>query len=262
LPQVDFIDLSADHAISSLEWLAKHLEKNPELYAGFIFEPLVQGAAGMLRIPAEALDAAIELCRKHEILTIGDEVFTGFYRTGKAFAFEYLRRAPDLLCLSKGITGGFLPLAVTLASERIFEAFLSAEIRKGFLHGHSYTANPIAYAAALESWRLLQEPECQARIEMVSRRTRFWTEKLKTHPRVNATRCLGTIGAIELRGSESYLEAHSSDSIPPPQTLTARALKKGVLLRPLGRVLYAVPPYCVTSEEVDLIYQTMGETIE
>lgn len=259
LPQVDFLDLSDDQAMNSLEWLSTQLKENPELYAGFIFEPLVQGAAGMLRIEADVLNAAMEICRKHDVLTIGDEVFTGFYRTGKAFAFEHLKKAPELLCLSKGITGGFLPLAVTLASEKVFQAFYSSDLRKGFLHGHSYTANPLACAAALESWKLLQEPACQASIEMIVRKTRLWTDTLRTHPQVKTTRCLGTIGAIELHGDEAYLDLPIA---PSSRTVGARALERGVLLRPLGRVLYSVPPYCVTEQELDLIYQTMGEIIQ
>jgi adenosylmethionine-8-amino-7-oxononanoate aminotransferase len=249
MPDVDFVE---PDQIQQLEQL---LTQNGNAYAAFIFEPLLQGAGGMKLYSSSYLKEAVALCKKFGILTIADEIFTGFYRTGKCFAFEHAEIKPDLVCLSKGITAGFLPLAVTLTTEDIFQAFVSKEIRTAFLHGHSYTANPISCAAAIESWRLLQDPACLQKIQMIEQRTRKWIEELKSHPRVQAARCIGTVGAIEIRSGENYFS-------PKPGALMERAIAKGVLLRPLGNVLYAVPPYCCTSEEIDLIYRIMKEVLE
>jgi adenosylmethionine---8-amino-7-oxononanoate aminotransferase len=244
MPEVDFVQ------IGNLEQLKDLLEKRGHSYAAFIFEPLVQGAGGMKIYSSEFLESAVRLCQSYGILTIADEIFTGYFRTGKCFAFEYTNIQPDLLCLSKGITGGFLPLAVTLASNRIFEAFISKEIKHAFLHGHSYTANPIACAAAIASWKLLHSEESQSRISRIVKRTQAHIDRLRQHPRVKSARCLGTIGAVEMENQMSYFSSNSG-------SLMTTALEKGVLIRPLGDVLYSVPPYCVTEEEVDRIYGVM-----
>ncbi len=248
LPPVDFVEPDCIEQIEAL------LAKDPGAYAAFIFEPAVQGAGGMRMYRADYLKAAMELCRRYGVLTIGDEVFTGFYRTGKCFAFEHVGSAPDLLCLSKGITGGFLPLAVTLATDEVFSVFLSKKMEHAFLHGHSYTANPLACAAAIESWKLLQETECQERMDTISSRTQMHVNRLKRIRGVRTARCLGTIGAVELESDQTYFSGTSHEWMQ-------RAIKRGVLLRPLGNVLYAVPPYCVTAAEVDRIYETMEELI-
>ncbi|MEW6055352.1 MAG: adenosylmethionine--8-amino-7-oxononanoate transaminase [Bdellovibrionota bacterium] len=249
LTEVDFV---TPGNISELEEL---IAKNSESHAAFIFEPMVQGASGMQMYPAAYLEAAVYLCKKHRVLTIADEVFTGFYRTGKCLASEHARLSPDLFCLSKGITGGILPLAVTLASEEIFDAFLSKDLSSAFLHGHSYTANPIACAAAIASWKLLQTPKCLSRIEEITSVTHQSVQRLKTHPKVAATRSLGTIGAIELNVPDGYFSDLGSK-------LLRAALERNVLLRPLGRVVYAVPPYCTTPDEVRRIYNVMEEIID
>lgn len=248
LPRVEFVDAG------DLDQLERLLSDEPGDYAAFIFEPMIQGAGGMRVYDAKYLSEAVSLCQRYGVLTIGDEVFTGFYRTGKCFSFEHCGIAPDLLCLSKGITGGFLPLAVTLATEDVFSAFVSDELSRAFLHGHSYTANPIACAAALESWGLLQEPECLSRIEMISSVTRKHVQRLAKERGVRSARCLGTVGAVELETPQTYLSGTS-------QSWMQRAVKRGVLLRPLGNVLYAVPPYCLEETEVTRVYETMEELI-
>lgn len=248
MPEVDFVE-PGDFA-----GLCKIVERYPDSHAALIFEPLVQGAGGMRMYDPDDLEKMVQFCKAHSILTIADEVFTGFYRTGKCFAIEYLSIQPDFLCLSKGITGGFLPLAVTLTAERIYSAFLSQDIRAAFLHGHSYTANPIACAAGIASWNLLQSVDCKSRVEMISNRTQTHIQRLKNHPKVISARCLGTIGAVEIRNSFDYFSEK-------PGALLNAAIQKGVLLRPLGNVFYAVPPYCLESEEIDRIYNTMEELI-
>jgi adenosylmethionine---8-amino-7-oxononanoate aminotransferase len=243
MPEVDFVDPGDSEALEKL------IDRKAGSIAAMIVEPLVQGASGMRMYPADYLKKAAALCREAGILFICDEVFTGFHRTGTCFAFEQAGIAPDLITLSKGITGGFLPLAATLATEEIFDAFGGTEIRRAFLHGHSYTANPIACAAALESWRLLQLPECQAAIANIATITRERIAALGRKRGVRAARSLGTIGAIEI-GQGGYFTGRKRD-------LAREAIERGVLLRPLGDTLYSVPPYCVGDRELELIFDTM-----
>lgn len=248
LPPVDFIPPDA----AGLEELARLLRANPGEHAAFIFEPMIQGAGGMRLVPADFLEEASRLCRQRGVLLVCDEVFTGFYRTGKAFAVEHTGVKPDFICLSKGITGGFLPLAVTLCSREIHDAFVSPDMRAAFLHGHSYTANATACAAALASWKLLDEPACQERIRRIEEATVSHIARLSAHPAIASARCLGTIGAITLRREGSYF------TLPRDGYLRA-ALDRGVLLRPMGNVLYTVPPYCVSAGELDRIYGALEE---
>jgi adenosylmethionine---8-amino-7-oxononanoate aminotransferase len=243
MPAVDFVDPG------DLPALEEMIARKGTGLAAMIVEPLVQGASGMRMYPPEFLRKASALCRQAGILFICDEVFTGFFRTGTCFAFEQAAIAPDLVTLSKGITGGFLPLAVTLATEEVFDAFKGTDIRQAFLHGHSYTANPIACAAALASWRLLQEPECQRRIARIAEVTRERISALARHPGIKAARSLGTIGAIEI-GQGGYFTSGTRD-------LAREAIERGVLLRPLGETLYSVPPYCVTDQELGLLFDAM-----
>lgn len=249
LPPVDFVPPEEPAGLEELERL---LRLHPGGHAAFIFEPMIQGAGGMRLIPAGFLEQCARLCRRHGVLLVCDEVFTGFYRTGRAFAIEHTTVLPDLVCLSKGITGGFLPLAATLCTREIHEAFVSREMGTAFLHGHSYTANATACAAGLASWKLLADPTCQERIRRIAESTGRRIERLARHPAVRSARCLGTIGAVTLRREGSYF------SLPRDGYVRA-ALERGVLLRPMGNVLYAVPPYCVEDGELDRIYATLEE---
>jgi adenosylmethionine-8-amino-7-oxononanoate aminotransferase len=205
---------------------------------------------------AEYLRAAAERCKAAGIFLIADEVFTGFHRTGPWLASELAGIQPDLVCLSKGLTGGFLPLGVTMATKNIYEAFLDADKARAFLHGHSFTGSPLACAAALKSWEILQRPETRARITAIALRTSRELAALATHPAIAATRQLGTVGAVELRQPPGEPPGYFSSLAP---RLRAGALARGVLLRPLGHVLYAVPPYCVSDDELAMIYRVMGE---
>lgn len=145
MPPVDFVEPGNCDALKEI------LQQRGHSYAAFIFEPLVQGASGMKMYDKEYLEEALRLCKEYGVLTICDEIFTGFYRTGRCFAFEHVSAAaPDFICVSKGLTGGFLPLAITLTTEDVFTAFVSQDVKNAFLHGHSYTANPLACAVALE----------------------------------------------------------------------------------------------------------------
>lgn len=217
--------------------------------AAFIFEPLVQGASGMRMHDANTLSDLIGLCRQKGVITIADEVFTGFFRTGKMFASEYPENKPDIICLSKALTGGFLPLGVTAVPEFIFQAFASDDNRKTFFHGHSYTANPIACSAALASLDLFQQNECIDRIKMISEANIRFAEEIRDHPLISEIRVLGTIIALNIRTSweEGYLN-------PVAGEITQWFLRRNIYLRPLGNVIYCTPPYCISQEELNIIF--------
>jgi adenosylmethionine---8-amino-7-oxononanoate aminotransferase len=218
--------------------------------AAFIFEPLVQGASGMRVYAAELLDKLIEVAQYQGVICIADEVMTGFGRTGKLFASDYLVHKPDIICLSKGITGGFLPLGVTTCTEKIIGAYRDTDLMKTFFHGHSYTANPIVCAAANANLDLLLLPDCQANIENIAHAHATFAAECRSWKTVRSVRNLGVILAIELETDQetSYInEARSK--------LYDYFLTKDILLRPLGNVLYVLPPYCINFEELQRIYK-------
>lgn len=220
--------------------------------AAFIFEPLVQAAGGMRTYSAEVLDDLLRMARDHDVICIADEVFTGFGRTGRHFAVDYLAHQPDIVALSKGVTGGFLPLGVTSCSDRIIEAFDSPALEKTFFHGHSYTANPLACAAANASFELLTGNACQERIQSISRQHLEFAAKLQRHRAVREARALGTILAIEL---------HSDEKSAYENSLRAKIypwfLERNILLRPLGNVLYFLPPYVIADTELVYVYDAI-----
>jgi adenosylmethionine-8-amino-7-oxononanoate aminotransferase len=188
------------------------------------------------------------------VVCIADEVFTGFGRTGKLFASDHLKVQPDIVAVSKGITGGFMPLGVTSCSEKILEAFQSADANKTFFHGHSYTANPIACAAANASFDLLMSKECQQNILLIAQSHSTFVSKNKNHKAIKNIRSLGTILAIELQTAEgtSYFNEMRNK-------IYSFFLKRSILLRPLGNVFYMLPPYVIKEEELNYIYATMEE---
>ena len=216
--------------------------------AAFIFEPLVLGTAGMVMYPPEILDQLLALCRRHDILTIADEVMTGFGRTGRTFASAYLQQPADMFCLSKGLTGGTMALGVTSCSSRIYEGFLSADKARTFFHGHSFTANPIACAAALASLELLLAAETQHHIRRIQDRHAAFRNRIAAHPACQHIRQTGTILALEFKtGGTSYF-SNIRDF------LYQLALEHRVLLRPLGNIIYVIPPYCITDEQLTTVY--------
>ena len=231
---------------SSLAQLQAVLERGTA--ACFIFEPLVLGSGGMHIYPPEGLDRLIQCCKASGVLTIADEVMAGFGRTGPLFACEKLRFAPDLICLSKGITGGFLPLGATVCTEAIFEAFLSEDRQKAFLHGHSYMANPLACSSALASLDLLLKPECALQRERIEALHRAFCQKWGSHPKLKRCEALGTLLVLE------YSSAGSSYFDPLGDRLQAFFLSRGILIRPLGNVVYLLPPYCIQEEELRVVF--------
>lgn len=238
----------------SLVQLQASLERGD--VACFIFEPLIQGAGGMVMYPPEKLDCLIQLCKEYEVLTIADEVMTGFGRTGTLFACDQLQHKPDFICLSKGLTGGYLSLGATVCTEDVFQAFLSDNLEQAFLHGHSYTANPLACASALASLDLLLHPNCTEQRTLIAECHRNFCSTYRHHPRVKRLTCLGTILALEYHApTSSYFH-----SLRP--VLSRYFLSKGIFIRPLGNVLYILPPYCIKREELHTIYQHIALTLE
>ncbi|MBP8034276.1 MAG: adenosylmethionine--8-amino-7-oxononanoate transaminase [Bacteroidia bacterium] len=230
-------------------WFTNHND-----IAGFIFEPLVQGAAGMLMYEAKYLDEIIALCRENKVLCIADEVMTGFGRTGEFFASHYLTHKPDIICLSKGLTGGYMPLGVTSCAQFIYNSCVSDDKTKTFFHGHSYTANPTACSAGLASLDLMEKEETWRQIEMISKMNQEFVLKHQNHPKLKDVRSKGTILALEISTEEHthYLN-NSSESI------ASFFLDKGIIVRPLGNILYIIPPYCITEMELKQVYGVMEQ---
>jgi len=235
--------------------LAKAL-KNHDC-AGFIFEPLVQGAAGMVMYEPAALDTLIQMCKANNVLTIADEVMTGFGKTGKTFASDYLVEQPDMMCLSKALTGGTIPMAITTFTQEIFDAFYDEDINKALFHGHTFTANPTGCAAALASLELLQTPEMQANIERVNAKHLAFEKRVQSHPKVVTTRVLGVIFALEIK-TESAASYYGNLR----NKLYNFFIENGVILRPVGNIVYILPPYVITDEQLEKVYQVVESALE
>jgi adenosylmethionine---8-amino-7-oxononanoate aminotransferase len=224
--------------------------------ACLIFEPLILGSGGMLIYPPEGLERLLRCCRQHGVLTIADEVMTGFGRTGPLFAMQQLQEHPDIICLSKGLTGGFLPLGVTACTQAVYAAFLGEHLQQALLHGHSYTANPLACSSALASLDLLVQPRCSAQRELIAACHRAFCARWSAHPKLQRCESLGTILALE------YQAADSSYFHVMRDRLYQFFLDRGLLLRPLGNVLYVMPPYCITQSELETVYAAIAQTLE
>jgi len=235
--------------------LKKLLEERGEHIAAVIVEPLLQAAGGMIVHPVEFLKEVRALCTKHDVLLIADEVLTGFGRTGKMFACDLAGVAPDLMCLSKGITGGFLPMGATLCGEHVAAAFRSENRLHTFYHGHSYTGNALACAAATASLQIFNDEPVFDRIAGIARIHGERLAELKKYAVVGDTRQIGTIGAIELGADDAgYLSAMRPK-------LYAFFLERGVLLRPLGNVVYVLPPYVISPEELHRVWDVIEEAV-
>lgn len=225
-------------------------------YAAIFIEPLIQGAGGMRMCRVEFLQQLQELALKHNVLVIYDEVMTGFGRTGDYFACQKAATSPDIVCLSKGITGGFLPLAVTTTTEQVFMEFCSSDSSKTLFHGHSYTANPIACAAANASLTLLEEnANCFRSIESWHRQ--YFASHLERNMKVARPRFCGTIMAFDVPTSEG---TNYFDDIG--KKLKERFLADGFLIRPLGNTVYLMPPYCITREQLGEVYLSIKRALD
>lgn len=226
---------------------------------GFVFEPLVQGAAGMRMYKAIHLDRLVAVCQKHKVFTIADEVMTGFGKTGKTFATDYLKNKPDIICMSKALTGGFLPMAATSCREEIYQGFLSDDCSTAFLHGHTFTAFPTGCAAALASLELLKSENCIKDLKRINDKHQAFAEELSTLQIVENIGVLGVILRFELITEGKHRAHEMYGSLR--NELYLFFLENGVLLRPLGNVIYILPPYCITNIELDKIYFVIMKAI-
>lgn len=225
--------------------------------AGFIFEPLVQGAAGMVMYEPDSLDELIKICRENNVLTIADEVMTGFGKTGKTFACNYLTEKPDMMCLSKALTGGTIPMAITTFTQDVFDAFYDEDINKALFHGHTFTANPTACVAALASLSLLQTQEMQDNIARINKSHLAFQKHIESNPKVTTTRVLGVIFALEIRteSSASYYGTLRNK-------LYDFFIENGIILRPVGNIVYILPPYIISDEQLQKVYQVVEKALE
>ncbi len=251
-----FIDIPNSKNFEKVKKSLLHLIRKEHI-AAFIFEPLVQGVAGMRIYNKEYLDELIKICREHEIICIADEVFTGFGKTGKMFASDYLKNKPDIICLSKGLTGGFLPLGVTIANTSIYKAFVDNDKTKTFYHGHSYTANPLMCTAAIANIQLCLQKNFLQRIKTIHQQHLEFTKKIEKHLCVKNVRTLGLILAIEIK---TYEKTHYLNKIATE--IKKHFIEKNILIRPLGNVLYLVPPACITKKQLEYVYEEIEMFLE
>ncbi|HEY0273808.1 MAG TPA: adenosylmethionine--8-amino-7-oxononanoate transaminase [Chitinophaga sp.] len=242
---------------ANIQALVAQVQNTGSHVAAFIFEPLLLGSGGMLMYDAGLFDQLLQACKAQGILLIADEIMTGFGRTGRNFAMENVSTAPDIICLSKGLTGGSMALGVTTCTQAIFEAFLSQDKLKTLFHGHSFTANPIACAAALASLDLFLDPACAAHRARVAEKHAAFAQVLHGRPHVKNVRQTGTILAFEIitnnvDGYTNQLADH----------LHRFFRAKRVMLRPLGNTLYILAPYVITDEQLDRVYAVILECLE
>lgn len=222
--------------------------------AGFVYEPLVQGAAAMKMHDAEGLNRILEFCKDHNIITVADEVMTGFGKTGKYFASDYMEVKPDIMCLSKALTAGLLPMAITSCSQEIYDAFYSDDLSKGLFHGHTYSANPLACTAAIAGIELLQSEDIQRNIKRIMTSHKDFDSRIKTHPKVESTRQTGVIFALDLN-IEMSRYGNLRDQ------LFQSFMSKGVFLRPLGNTIYIQAPYVISENELQTVYKVIEDVL-
>jgi len=248
-----FIDTPTnDNIAATLDLIA---EKGHQI-AAFIYEPLVQGAGGLKMYPASLLNQLLYALQQQQIICIADEVMTGFGRTGQLFASQHLTYQPDIICLSKGLTGGTMALGITACNQRIYDAFVNDDTYKTFFHGHSFTANPLACTAALASLHLLLQPECLQQIAWITEQNQLFAKHIASHDGIKQVRTLGTILAFEIdKGKDEYLNNIGT-------RITQLGLTQQVYLRPLGNTVYIMPPYCCTPTEMQRIYQCLQTIID
>ena len=244
---------TADNHQDILALLTSYIDAHE--IAGFVYEPLVQGAAAMKMHNAGGLDKILTLCKEHDIVCVADEVMTGFGKTGSHFASDHLQTKPDIICLSKALTGGLLPMAITSATQKIYDAFYSDDLKKGLFHGHTYSANPLSCSAAIASIELLQSEEIQKRIQEITKQHSLFSEKIKSHPKVKSVRQTGIIFALDLN-----IEMERYGNLR--DRLFHFFMDNGVFLRPLGQTIYIQAPYVISDQQLNKVYQVIEEALE
>ena len=247
---------SFDPEYKFYEDFERKIEKYHKKLAGVIIEPLIQGAGGMIMWPASALERICRITKEAGAYLVFDEIMTGFGRTGTLFAFEQIKTKPDILCLSKGLTGGFLPLALTITTNSIYKNFLSSKKEEALLHGHSFTGNPLSCSAALANARLLKKNKQKLLkkwkgIESINRERLSYFKK---HPQVKDARAKGLVAAVQKKEKIPYSSFFA-------EQVTGKALKQGVFLRPLGGILYVLPPYCITEKELNKVWDVIESLV-
>lgn len=244
---------TTDTIAEVLETLQEIIENNS--CAAFVFEPLVQGAAGMKFHSANGLDQLLKMCQDAGVLCIADEIMTGFGKTGKNFASDYLEHNPDIICLSKALTAGMFPLSITSCSKTVFDGFLSEEVHKGFFHAHTFSAHPLGCAAALAGIDLLLSDEICERKEAITQQHQQFLKLIENHSKVKEARTLGVILAIDLNVEmERYGNLRNE--------LYQFFMQRGVVLRPLGNTIYVLPPFVITDEQLSKVYEVIKEALE
>ncbi len=250
---VERIPIPTIENLSEVLFKLKALISNNEV-AAFVYEPLVQGAAGMKFHEAKGLNEILKICAENNIITVADEVMTGFGKTGKYFASEYLATKPDIMCLSKSLTAGIAAMSITSCTQEIFDAFLDDEISKGFFHAHTYSANPLACAAAIAGIELLTSASIQRNIAVISSLHQAFVDKMIRHPKVASARTLGVILAFDLNiEMKRYGDLRNR--------LFVHFMKQGVFLRPLGNTIYVLPPFVITPEQLEKIYLSIEDVL-
>lgn len=253
---VDFIPFPTEENIDEVLLKIEDFFATDE-FAGFIFEPLVQGAAGMRIYQPEWLNAFVKLSKKHGVLTIADEVMTGFYRTGKMFAIDQIEEVPDIVCLSKGVTGGVMPVGLTVASQKIYDAFLSDDTSKALLHGHSFTGNPLSCAAICASLDLFEKEEVRENIRALEKDHHDFVREHVNHSKLKAAKVMGTILSLEVEDDQ---ESSYFSSIR--EKAYNYFLENNILLRPLGNIIFFNPPYCISKEERNHVYGHISKFLD
>jgi adenosylmethionine-8-amino-7-oxononanoate aminotransferase len=223
--------------------------------AGFIYEPLIQGAAGMKTYDKSGLEAILKHCKSCEIICIADEVMTGFGKTGTCFASEQIDIKPDVICLSKALTAGMLPMGATVCKAFIYEAFYADEVSKGLFHAHTYSGNPLACAVALEAINLYESSHIQNSIQQISEAHHVFKSEIENHPKTKSVRHLGVILAVDL---DLKIERYGNIR----DEIYNFFMERGIYLRPLGQTVYIVPPYVITRKELSTIYKAFREMLE
>ncbi|MGE3177989.1 MAG: adenosylmethionine--8-amino-7-oxononanoate transaminase, partial [Vicinamibacterales bacterium] len=242
------------------ESLGAIFEAHGDTIAAVIVEPMLQAAGGMIVWPAEYLAGVRRLCDRYGVLLIADEVLTGFGRTGRLFACEHAAVRPDMICLSKALTAGYLPLGVTVVTEAVYDAFLSEDRSRTFFHGHSFTANPLSCAVALESLALLEETDALSKVRAIEGWLRRGLEPLRDLPIVGDVRVIGDVGVVELVSDrETKAAGGYLDALGP--RLSQAFLDRGLLLRPLGNVVYVMTPYVITEAEMDWLTRQVADVL-
>ncbi len=235
--------------------IEKIISKSKDEVSAVIMEPLMQGAGGIRLCRPEFMKAVVDIARANDILVIFDEVAVGFGRSGSLFACQKIGITPDFICLSKGLTAGYMPMSVTVARDHIFDAFLDEGFGKAFLHGHSFTANPLACAVALRSLELFEENKLIEKIVHIETMHRTQLERLQSHDNVSKARVMGSIFAFNLGDTEG--EYKSDDG----EFMRDWFLSHGLNIRPLGSTIYLMPPFCITDAQLNRAYDGIFEAL-